>query len=289
MKREDFDAVRSPVPATMPAAEIEFARAADGSTYLARSYAGYPYHVGRTLELPGDPPGMTSIYLQSCSGGLFEHERVSAKFVAREAALAHVATGASTIVHRMPHGYAEQSVQLLAERNALLEYLPEPTILFAGSRLRNRLSLQVTEGATCVAGDAFLLHDPDAGEDVFDWFENTCEVRDETGALLVRDRQNIRGDVFLRPNPGVLGQWRVVGTLLFVMRAAGVSDLLDAVRKPLEAIPGLYAGASRLPRDCGVWVRLLAKDTIALRAGWLLAWSAARRLLTGMTPRPRRR
>jgi urease accessory protein len=289
MKREDFDAVRTPIPAAMPAADIEFACAGDGRTYLARAYAGYPYHVGRTLELPGDPPGMTSIYLQSCSGGLFEHERVSAQFTAREAALAHVATGASTIVHRMPHGHAEQSVHLFAGRNAVLEYLPEPTILFAGSRLRNRLSLQVAEGATCITGDAFLLHDPDAGDDVFDWFENTCEVRDENGALLVRDRQKVRGEFFLRPRPGVMGRWRVVGTLLFVIRSGGGSDLLEAVRKPLEAVPGLYAGASRLPNDCGLWVRLLAQDTIAMRAGWLLAWSAARTLLTGVTPRPRRR
>ena len=289
MKRDDFSVLRGSASPTALRADVEFARAQDGTSYVSKNHVGYPFHIGRTLELQGDPEGMTSLYLQSCSGGLFEHDCVNARFTAREGALAHVSTGASTIVHRMQEGEAKQRVDLRVRSNALLEYLPEPTILFTGSRLRSRLSVQIAESAVCIAGDAFLLHDPHGKGGKFDWFDATTEVIDDENVLLARDHQRMTGSDFQNSRPGVLGRWRVVGTLIFALRGNRIETLLDAVREPLENTPGLYASASRLPNGCGLWARLLAEDAIALRAGWHAAWAAARTVLTGVTPRPRRR
>lgn len=289
MKRDDFSVLRGSASPTLLRANVEFARARDGKSYVSRSHVGYPFHIGRTLELQGDPKGMTSLYLQSCSGGLFEHDRVSAQFTAQEGALVHISTGASTIVHRMENGEAQQTVRLRARSNALLEYLPEPTILFTGSRLQSRLSIQIAESAVCIAGDAFLLHDPHGQGGRFDWFDASTEVTDDDNVLLARDRQRLTGHDFLTSRPGVLGRWHVVGTLIFALRGNHIDALLDAVREPLEKVPGLYASASRLPNGCGIWARLLAEDAIALRAGWHTAWAAARNVLTGIMPRPRRR
>src|SRR6185369_1487808 len=64
-------ALAPPRPQTAQA-ELEFARDANGATYVHRQRVGYPFHVGRSLKMPGDPPGMPTLYLQSCSGGIFE-------------------------------------------------------------------------------------------------------------------------------------------------------------------------------------------------------------------------
>lgn len=289
MKLEDLSALRSSTPQSVLQAEIAFSRAPAGRTYVSHGRVAYPFHLGRTLELPGDPPGMTSVYLQSCSGGLFEHERIAAHFTAQAGAMAHVTTGASNIVHTMPVGEAQQTLRLTAHEGALLEYLPEPTILFPDARLKNRLSIELADDAVCISGDALLLHDPRAGGARFDWLETTTEVRDSGGRLLACDRQRVAGRDFARPLPGVIGRWHVQGTLMFALRGARIDALLESVRAALSDIPDLYAGASRLPNGCGVWARLLAADAIALRAGWHAAWAAARTLLTGIEPQPRRR
>ena len=289
MNRDDISVLGRVAPPALTQATIAFARAPSGKTHVARSHVGYPFHLGRALELAGDPPGMTSVYLQSCSGGLFEHERIGAHFSAEANAFAHITTGASTVVHNMPNGEAHQSVQLTAGEGALLEYLPEPTILFPDARLKTRIAIELADNAVCIAGDALLLHDPRAGGGHFDWLDATAEVRDADGRLLARDRQRIRGADFERPVPGVLGRWRVQGTLVFALRGERIDPLLASLRDALSGLPGLYAGASRLPNHCGVWVRLLAEDAIALRGGWHAAWAAARTLLTGIAPQARRR
>ncbi len=288
MKVEDLSSLPVDAAPTIAQADIAFGRAPDGRSHVARSRVGYPFHLGRQLDLPGDPAGMASVYLQSCSGGLFEHERIGARFTAEPGAMAHVATGASTIVHTMPTGEAQQCIRLTVKPGALLEYLPEPTILFPGARLTNRLSIDLGDDAVCITGEALLPHDPLGADAYFDWMDAAMEVRDSGGALLARDRQRLTGADFARPLPGVLGRWRAQGTLLFALRGSRIEPLLEAVRAALD-VPGLYAGASRLPNGCGVWTRLLAADAVALRAGWQAAWVAARTLLTGVAPQPRRR
>ena len=64
--------------------ELRFARGPDGSTHVERQLASYPFHLCRALRLPGDPDGMATLYLQSCAGGLFEHDRLSVSIVAGE-------------------------------------------------------------------------------------------------------------------------------------------------------------------------------------------------------------
>lgn len=289
MNVADLGGLGSVAQPALTQAVIEFARAPGGKTHVAHSHVGYPFHVGRTLQLPGDPADMATVYLQSCSGGLFQHERIGAHFTAREHAAAHIATGASTVVHTMPEGEAHQNIRLTARDDALLEYLPEPTILFPDARLKSRISIELAQRGVCIAGDSLLLHDPRAGDAHFDWLDAILEVRDDDGRLLARDRQRVSGRDFDRTLPGVLGRWRVQGTLIFAMRGERIDALLESVRDALANLPGLYAGASRLPNGCGAWVRLLAEDAIALRAGWHAAWAAARTLLTGIEPHPRRR
>ncbi|KPX89530.1 Urease accessory protein UreD [Pseudomonas amygdali pv. mori] len=46
-------------------AHIAFSKAPSGASYVSRQEVGYPFHLGRTLKLPQDPPGMAAIYLQS--------------------------------------------------------------------------------------------------------------------------------------------------------------------------------------------------------------------------------
>lgn len=269
-------------------AELEFARDANGATYVHRQLVGYPFHVGRSLKMPGDPPGMPTVYLQSCSGGIFEGDELGLRITAGEGAAAHVATAASTIVHSMESRAARQRVDLHAQSGSFLEYLPDPVILFPRAKLTSAVRLRVHPGATVILGDSVLLHDPQGGDDRFDWLQAATEIEDAAGNLLARDRFRIEGIQLARGLAGITGTWKAQGSLFVVTSVKPPAELVAAMRTaPIPA--GIYAGTTILPNQSGAWTRILATDAAALKAALFFTWAAVRQLLTGAAPLPRRK
>ena len=100
-----------------------------GSSYLQRQYASYPFHVCRVHYHDKDHPGLATLYVQSCSGGIYEDDRLDLMLATARGAEAHVSTQAATVVHSMPSGSASQRVRIQCEGGSYLEYLPDPQIL----------------------------------------------------------------------------------------------------------------------------------------------------------------
>jgi urease accessory protein len=232
---------------------------------------------------------MITLYVQSCSGGVFQHDDLAWRIVARAGAKAHITTAAATIVHRMDSGHARQTVTLEAESGSLLEYLPDSLILFRGARLLNELTLRVHARAVVMVWDAIVPHDPSGGGGTFDWIASELRVQAPDGSTLARDRYRLEGGVLARRMPGVTGSYKCQGAFVVVQQQVPQGALLDAVRAALPHSEGLYAGASSLPGDCGAWVRVLAGDAALLRDALERAWYSARKLITGAEPRPRRK
>ncbi len=283
----DPAALAPPRPQTAQA-ELEFACDANGATYVHRQRVGYPFHVGRSLKMPGDPPGMPTVYLQSCSGGIFEGDKLRLRITAGEGAAAHVATAASTVVHSMVLQAASQQVELHAQAGSFLEYLPDPVILFPRAKLTSGVRVSVHPGATVILGESVLLHDPKGGDDRFDWLQSETVIEDGAGKLLARDRFRIEGVQLARGLAGITGSWKAQGSLFVVTSAKPPAELVAAMRAAL-ASAGVYAGATILPNQSGAWSRILATDAAALKTALFSVWAAVRQTLTGAAPMPRRK
>lgn len=268
--------------------EIAFAGGGGTRTWLRRQRVAYPFHVGRALHLPGDAPEFCTVYLQSCSGGLFEHDRLGLAFTVGAGASAHVTTSASTVVHSMREGHAEQHVLLHAAEGAVAEYMPDPLILFPGTRLHNTLTVRAHPTATVICCDSFLAHDPAAQSRPFDWLRSDTRVEDEEGDLLAVDRFVIGGRQLAEPAPGVHGRHTLQAALMVVHRA-DPEKALEALRAALPGGDRVYAGASLLPGGAGAWMRALSADAVALRQALREGWAMARERLTGSRPGIRRK
>jgi urease accessory protein len=277
-------------PAASPGrAEVAFARDPGGETYLRRQFASYPFHICRPHRFANDPPGMATLYLQSLSGGIYENERLSLAVMAEEGAQAHVTSQASTIVHSMEAGAAEFTVTIEARKGALVEYLPDPLILFPGARLASALTIRRHAKAAVICADSFLTHDPGGEDRPFGALDSRVDVQDLDGELLARDRFVLSGETFgARRLPGA-GCYAAQATIMVLSPKDRVPPVLDALRAALAGLPETYAGASLLPSDCGVWARLLSADGAALRAAVDALWGAARVALTGARPQVRRK
>jgi urease accessory protein len=269
-------------------ADIQLALDPGGATYVRRQRVGYPFHLGRSLKSPGDPAGMPTLYLQSCAGGMFEGDDLRLRIEAGEGSSAHVTSGASTIVHSTERAPAVQALEIHAQEASFLEYLPDPNILFPGSRLHNRVKLIVHPGATAIVGDTLLLHDPKGGAGVFDWLRSETWIEGPSGKLLACDRLHVEGAQLARGLAGVAGASAAQGSLFVVTATKPAAELVAAMRDSL-VLPGVYAGAALLPNRAGAWARILANDATALKAAMFQAWAAARNILTGSLPVQRRK
>jgi urease accessory protein len=272
-----------------PQVDLIFDTDSTGRTWMRRQRAAYPFHVGRSWHVPGDPEGMLTLYLQSCSGGLFQQDVLGCRIVAKPGAKVHATTAASTVVHTMDVGDARQHTWLEAQAGGYVEYLPDPMILFPGARLHNRIEVHAHPQGSVLCWDALVSHDPRGQGRPFDWLYSELVVRDPDGSELARDRYRLSGETLAKGLPGITGGYQCQGSLIVVQRTVDQEALVAALREALPEGDAVYGGATRLPGGCGAWVRVLAQDAVALREALHGAWYAARRMLTGNEPAPRRK
>ena len=268
---------------------LEFARAPDGLTHIVSQYAAYPFHICRPFRYDNDPVGMATVYMQSASGGLYEHERLETTLIANECAAVHVTSQASTIVHEMKGGQAEQIVTLRVEENAWLEYLPDPLILFPSARVDSRVRLVLAEGAQAIIADSFLAHDSKAAGRVFDRLNSDVRIETTSGHLLACDAFVVEGAEF-REALSLGGRgYATHGSIAMLSPASATDATLATIRAVFDSNADCYGGASRLPSGAGIWVRLVARDGAALRRTMLAVWASMRRSMTGAEPVARRK
>jgi len=266
---------------TSPQLALHFEHDLAGRTFLARQFVTYPFFLTQPFYLDETLPGMPSLILQSVSGGLYQDERLAMSVTAEVGAQVHCTTQSATVVHSMAeHRHASQVVTISAAEDALVEYLPGPVILFPHANLRTTLDIVLAPSATVMVSDAFLVHDPAAQSRRFGSLLSATSVRRPDGRLLCRDRLQVTGDERTLAAPGVLHHFQAQGTV-WVLSSSPTIELLEGLRAALNGVSGLYAGASTLPNQAGVWARLLASDALVLHRGFSAAWSAVRRVLTG--------
>jgi urease accessory protein len=241
-----------------------------GPTRLVSRRVAYPFSVADVFRLDRtsrDPASRdrATVILQSASGGLFEDEDLSLSIAAQQGSQARFTTPSAAVVHGMPGGgMACQDVTLKADEDARLEYLPKPLILFPGSRLRQRIVIEASEDATVLACDGFLMHTPRGAEGSFDWLDTSTEIRRPGGLVVACERMRVTGAAIAQGSAGLSGSFRAFGWIALIggtYEAEAEAAVLDAIAGCGEAV---YAGASRLPGDCGVMVRIAARDGGAL-------------------------
>lgn len=126
---------------------LDFARdAASGRTVLAASSQEPPLRVVRAFPLAD---GAALAHLHNVSGGLLGGDHLTLSVNAGAGASVQLTTTGATRIYRPRAGAAEttQANDIRVAEDALLEYLPDPLIPFAGARYAQRTSIHLAHGA----------------------------------------------------------------------------------------------------------------------------------------------
>ena len=257
----------------------------DGTrTVFARTNARTPWHLLPPIYL--DESGAAYTLLLNPSGGLVGGDHLSIDMRLGSEAHVLISTPSANRVYRSSKDDSVQDIEIRLGPGAVLEWVPEATIPFAGSRFHQSIHVTLGQGATLLLWDAIAAGRIACGERwAFTSLTNDIRITTASGSSLIE-----RYDLSSATEPGCVGlasEWDYVASLFMVGEEVG-DDLWSRLENELAEIldrhPGLVLGGVSRPEISGLAVKLVARSAPDLAATCDALWTAIRRTLWGLPP-----
>jgi len=253
-------------------------------TIIARSYCTTPWKLLPPIYL--DDTGAAYTLLVNPSGGLVGGDHLSIDMNLDRDAHVLISSSSANRVYRSEGKLSEQHITIMVGPGAILEWLPEHTIPFAGSRFRQTLHATLAPGATMILWDA-VASGRIAREErwAFTDLENEIRITTASGSsLLERYVLDPTADLAC---VGLAKEWNYVASFYVVndaMASEVWSGLESTVAAILETRPGEVLGGVSTPPVPGLAVKLLTRTAPDLTSMIDLIWAAARAALWNLPP-----
>lgn len=237
-----------------------------GKTSVKEQYSRVPLYTQRALYLEEALPNMAYMYIISPSGGILQGDRYRMDITLRNHAFAHITTQGATRIYRMERNYATQIINIDVGEGCYFEYIPDQVIPYRDSRFYQEANLSVHDNATLLYSEMITPGRVASGEHFdYDICYMKAIAKDHNGSLKFIDVAMLEPKKRDMNVFGVLSNHDVVGNMYVITKNKKLPELNVGINAALEAIPKIYAGASILPGNCGVGVRMLGNSASDLR------------------------
>ena len=248
-------------------------------TVLTRSSCTSPWHYFPPSYL--DDSGCAYTWLVNPSGGLVAGDHVSVEAQLHAGTHVLMTSPSANRVYRSLSEPARQDIRLLVGPGARLEWVPEVTIPFAGSRFRQSIHIDLAPDATVALWDAMASGRVARHERwAFASLENEICISGSLGRSVAERYRLAPG--LLPESVGLVGSWDYVASLFVIGDAVGADvwkRLDEALATILEERPGLVLGAVSTPALSGLVVKLVARSAPDLTVVQEAMWAAIRKEL----------
>jgi urease accessory protein len=248
----------------------------DNGTVLSHSHCTSPWHLTPPIAL--DQTGSAYQLLLNPSGGLVGGDRLSIRATMGEGTHVLFSTPSANRIYRSLAEPSVQSVDLAVGIGAIVEWMPEVTIPFAGSRFRQTIRVRLEPGATILLWDAIASGRIARGEHwAFADLSNEIQITAASG-------ESVLERYCLAPNEerggvGLVGIWDYVASLYLVNDAISPEvwkRLEEKVATILDSRPGTVLGGVSEPAVPGLAVKLVARSAPELNRTIEALWKAVR-------------
>ena len=261
--------------------ELRYGR--DGlRTILTASRCSTPWHFFPPAYL--DDSGCAVTSLVNPSGGFVAGDHLSIHAELEEGAHVVMTTPSANRVYRSLGEESRQSVTLSVAPGAVIEWFPEVTIPYAGSRFVQTMAVTLAKGATALIWDSLASGRVARGERwAFTSLHNEIDLTTASGARLL-ERYHVRPE----EDQGGCG---LVSTYDYVASYFVVSDAVDPDRWPavrdtvagiLDSFGSDLLGGVTEPPTPGLAVKLISRSPEALAMAQERLWEATRRAVLGL-------
>lgn len=252
--------------------ELGFARRA-GRTVISRRKHFGPLVVQKPFYPEGD---VCHVYLLHPPGGVVGGDRLEIKAAVDQHAHALITTPASGKFYRSNDTLATQSQHLTIASDAVMEWLPQETILFSGSHVAMTTRVDVAEGANFIGWDILCLGRPASGEQYdLGQCRQAFEIWQGENPILI-ERALFKGGSDMLSAPWGMAGYSVTGTMIALNAD---ESLLAPLREiEIEKSQGQFS-ASLI--DSVLVCRFLGHQGEVARRCFIQAWQLIRPKLIG--------
>jgi len=262
---------------------LEYVRQ-NNRTVFGRTSCHSPWYLFPPIYL--DETGSAYTLLNNPSGGLVGGDHLSVDLAVGPKAHVLISTPSANRVYR---SLSENSVQEIAIRvgpEGILEWVPEHTIPFAGSRFRQTIDVKLAAGASLILWDVIASGRIARGERwKFTSLENDIRITTASGTS-VGERYAL-APVDQSGGHGLAEEWDYVGSLFVIGDGIDThvwTSLETALAEILEEHPGRVLGGVSQPAAPGLVVKLVARSAPVLITVLNALWGAVRRGLWNLPP-----
>ncbi|OCT16619.1 hypothetical protein A8709_08050 [Paenibacillus pectinilyticus] len=265
-----------------------------GLTQLIHKYHASPLKIAKTFRYENEtfladanaaPMDQLGVYMMDCSPGLMAGDHYDISVRLEEGARVFLTNQSFTKVH--PSLGMEGSTQrqtLRLEAAALLEYIPEPLMLYKDANLFAETEVHLAKGSALIFSDVICPGRTQRGE-IFQYsrYANRMKVWYE-GELIFYQNQRIEPAAMLLTSPGCWENETHMGNL-FIFSDRLQQRHLEAVMECLDHMNGLAVrvGAS-LTYKHGLVINVMGRHAWEIQSALTQAWHQIRRSLWELTP-----
>jgi len=249
-------------------------------TILTKSRCSSPWHLFPPMYL--DSSGCAFTSLVNPSGGFVAGDQLSIQASVGRNAHVVLSTPSANRVYRSLGEEARQTVNLSIATGGVLEWFPEVTIPFAGSRSAQTVDVTLAKGATALIWDSLASGRVARGERWgFESLRNEIQMTTSSGGRLL-ERSEITPT---RGRAGLISRYDYVASLFVVSDAtdrATWSPLREDLADLLDSMGDDVLGGVTEPSVPGLAVKLVARSAQGLAAAQDALWHAVRIRLLGL-------
>jgi urease accessory protein len=232
----------------------------NSKTVVKEQYSKVPLFTQRALYLEESIPSMAYMYIISPSGGILQGDRYRMDITLKNNAYAHITTQGATRIYRMEKNYATQIVNIIVDDGCYFEFVPDQIIPYRDSRFYQTVNLNIHDNATMMYAEMIVPGRVASGES-FQY--DICYMK-----VLAKNQNNVLRliDVaVLEPKKrslnilGILGSFSVVGNMYILTKTKYIAELVTDINSVLPKFSNISGGATILPRNSGVLIRILGQ------------------------------
>jgi urease accessory protein len=251
-----------------------------GKTVVKEQYSKVPLYTQRALYLEESLPSMAYMYIISPSGGILQGDRYRIDITLKNNAYAHITTQGATRIYRMEKNYATQIVNVVVDDSCYFEFIPDQIIPYRDSRFYQKVDLKVHDNATMVYAEMIVPGRVASGESFeYDICYMKALARNQNHMLRFIDVAVLEPKKRSLKTLGILDNFDIVGNMYILTKTKYVAELSRDINSVLQKFSRISGGATILPHDSGVIIRILGEVANDLKTAMYEIIKVTRRII----------
>ena len=256
-------------------------------TVCQHQYTSFPLRLSTPFRLEAKNSNRIYHYLINTSPGLLAGDKLNLSLQLAENTSLYLTDQAATKVHPMPNGdRAIVNYQITVDRNADLELVPEPVILYKNSILEQNTTVKLHPTAKLFISE-IILPGRIAKQEYYDfnYYSNRLQVSDLTGKLLFIDAMRSIGKQNQFKNNRLLVSMPIIGNAIAIIPGTDLKLLTTQLELESAKCQNIEVATSILPSNNGLVIRASSSKTIDLKKYFTYAIDCIR-TITNRSPLP---